>query len=160
MPIPAHYSLSGAAPGSRLYRGVWEPYSQIKIFTLPRRCERNPPKSGNGRKWQMMTGLPRTRRKKRSQTRAIHEALLSSPNLESAAASAKISNRTAWRWMRDATVLERLAQMRRHGMQHAMMRLQVAASAAVTSLCEVQQDGGIRACERRAHDSRDGPARR
>ena len=48
---------------------------------------------------------------------------------------------TSWRWMRDPTVLERLAEVRRRSMGHAMMRLQAAASAAVTCLCEVQASG-------------------
>jgi hypothetical protein len=43
--------------------------------------------------------------------------------------------------MRDPTVLERLAEIRRQSMQHAMMRLQAAASAAVTCLCELQASG-------------------
>jgi hypothetical protein len=69
------------------------------------------------------------------------EGLLSSPNVESAAASAGIGARTAWRWMRDPTVLERLADLRRQSMQHAMTRLQAAASASVDCLCAVQQSG-------------------
>ena len=69
------------------------------------------------------------------------EGLLSAPTVESAAASAGIGARTGWRWMRDPTVLERLAEIRRQSMQHAMMRLQAAASAAVTCLCELQASG-------------------
>jgi hypothetical protein len=69
------------------------------------------------------------------------EGLLSSPNVESAAASAGISARTAWRWMRDETVRERLRETRQQRMQHAMMRLQSGASAAVTCLCELQASG-------------------
>jgi hypothetical protein len=48
-------------------------------------------------------------------------ALLASPSVETAAESVGISRVTAWRWMRDATVLERLAQIRRQGMQLAMI---------------------------------------
>jgi hypothetical protein len=69
------------------------------------------------------------------------ERLLSSPSVESAAASAGISLRTAWRWMRDPTVLERLTETRRQAMQHAMMRLQAAAGRSVDCLCAVQQNG-------------------
>jgi hypothetical protein len=68
-------------------------------------------------------------------------ALLANPSVEAAAESVKISRVTAWRWMRDSTVLERLTETRRRGMQHAMMRLQTAASGAVDCLCEVQRDG-------------------
>jgi hypothetical protein len=67
--------------------------------------------------------------------------LLVAPTVESAAARAGIGARTGWRWMRDPTVLERLAEMRRQSMAHAMMRLPAAASAAVTCLCELQASG-------------------
>jgi hypothetical protein len=69
------------------------------------------------------------------------EGLLSSPSVESAAQSAGIGARTGWRWMRDPGVRERLADLRRQSMQHTMTRLQAAASAAVTTLREVQEDG-------------------
>jgi hypothetical protein len=68
------------------------------------------------------------------------ENLLSAPTVESAARSAGLSARTAWRRMRDPAVVQRLAEARRQSMQHAMMRLQAAASAAVACLCAVQQD--------------------
>ena len=68
-------------------------------------------------------------------------ALLSSPNVETAAESVGIGRVTAWRWMQDPAVVQRLAEARRQGMQHAMTRLQAAASASVVCLCEVQQDG-------------------
>jgi hypothetical protein len=102
----------------------------------------NLPKSG---RWQKMAdsdrfSAPRGGKKDRKLPKFIEELLLS-PSVEAAAASAGISNRTAWRWMRDPSVLERLADLRRQGMQHAMMRLQTAASAAVTCLCEVQANG-------------------
>jgi hypothetical protein len=61
--------------------------------------------------------------------------------VESAAAAAKISTATSWRWLRDPVVLERLAEIRRRNMGHAMTRLQAAASAAVSCLCEVQASG-------------------
>jgi hypothetical protein len=86
-------------------------------------------------------------------------ALLASPSVEAAAESVGISR--VWRWMRDPTVLERLAETRRQGMQHTMTRLHAAASASVTCLCAVQQDGESEsACERRALYFRDGSARR
>jgi hypothetical protein len=69
------------------------------------------------------------------------EGLLSTPTVESAAARAGISARTAWRWMQDPAVVQRLAEARRQGMQHAMTRLQAAASRSVACLCEVPQDG-------------------
>jgi hypothetical protein len=43
--------------------------------------------------------------------------------------------------MKDPVIVERLMEVRRQAMEHAMMRLQSAASAAVTCLCTVQQDG-------------------
>jgi hypothetical protein len=69
------------------------------------------------------------------------EGLLSAPTVESAAASAGISARTAWRWMQDPAVVQHLAKARRQGMQHAMTRLQAAASRSVDCLCAIQQDG-------------------
>jgi hypothetical protein len=67
-------------------------------------------------------------------------ALLANPGVETAAESVGISRVTAWRWMQDPAVVQRLTGVRRQSMQHAMMRLQAAASAAVACLCEVQQD--------------------
>jgi hypothetical protein len=67
-------------------------------------------------------------------------ALLANPSVEAAAESVGINRVTAWRWMQDAAVVQRLTEVRRQSMQNAMMRLQAAASAAVACLCEVQQD--------------------
>jgi hypothetical protein len=93
----------------------------------------------NGMRWQM-TELSRAAMKDRQLERFI-AALHSTPSVESAAQSARIGVRTGWRWMRDPGVLERLADLRRQSMQHAMTRLQAAASAAVTCLCELQGSG-------------------
>jgi hypothetical protein len=68
-------------------------------------------------------------------------ALLASPSVEAAAESVGINRVTAWRWMQDPAVVQRLAEARRQGMQHAMTRLQAAASRSVDCLCAVQQDG-------------------
>jgi hypothetical protein len=43
--------------------------------------------------------------------------------------------------MQDPAVVQRLAEARRQGMQHAMTRLQAAASRSVDCLCAIQQDG-------------------
>jgi hypothetical protein len=68
-------------------------------------------------------------------------ALLSHSSVEAAAESVGISRRTGSRWMQDPAVVQRLAEARRQGMQHAMTRLQAAASRSVDCLCAIQQDG-------------------
>jgi hypothetical protein len=65
-------------------------------------------------------------------------ALLSSPSVEAAAESVRITRVTAWRWMQDPALVQRLMEVRRQSMQHAMMRLQAAAGRSVDCLCEVQ----------------------
>ena len=67
-------------------------------------------------------------------------ALLSHSSVEAAAESVGISRRTGSRWMQDPAVVQRLTEVRRQGMQHAMTRLQTAASRAVDCLSAVQQD--------------------
>jgi hypothetical protein len=68
-------------------------------------------------------------------------ALLANPSVETAAESVGIHRVTAWRWMKDPAVVQRLTETRRQCMGHAMMRLQAAASASVTTLVEVQASG-------------------
>jgi len=68
-------------------------------------------------------------------------ALLANPSVEAAAESVGIGRVTAWRWMQDPAVVQRLTEVRRQSMQHAMMRLQAAASRSVDCLCAVQQNG-------------------
>jgi hypothetical protein len=68
-------------------------------------------------------------------------ALLGNPSVEAAAQAVGISRVTAWRWMQDAALVQRLTEVRRQSMAHARMRLQAAASRSVDCLCAVQQNG-------------------
>jgi hypothetical protein len=78
------------------------------------------------------------------QSRKLEEfiaAMLVQPTVEAAARSAGISYVTAWRWMKDEAVIARYRAARRDAMQHAMARLEQAASGAVECLMEVQSKG-------------------
>jgi hypothetical protein len=68
-------------------------------------------------------------------------ALLSRSSVEAAAEAADISRVTAWRWLKDPAIIQRLREARRDAMNRAIARLQEAASGAVDCLCEVQQEG-------------------
>jgi hypothetical protein len=52
-----------------------------------------------------------------------------------------ISHATAYRWLANPLVIQRLAEARRDAMKAAMSRLQQAASEAVDCLCEIQREG-------------------
>src|SRR5262249_42312181 len=79
--------------------------------------------------------------KKARKLDAFVAAMNSHRTVEAAAAGVGISPASAYRWLRDETVIRRLAEARRDGMQRAMARLQEAASGAVDCLCEVQSQG-------------------
>jgi hypothetical protein len=68
-------------------------------------------------------------------------ALLAYPSLEGAAQSVGIGIATAGRWMKDPAVVERYRAARRDAMQHALARLEQAASASVECLMDVQSQG-------------------
>src|SRR5215471_14135966 len=68
-------------------------------------------------------------------------ALLSHRSVEAAADAVGISRRTAFRWMRDPTVVQKIRAARREALDHAMARLQEAATQAVDTLCDVQTQG-------------------
>jgi hypothetical protein len=68
-------------------------------------------------------------------------APLSRSSVEAAPAPAGISRVTAWRWLKDPAVVQRLREARRDAMQRAIARLQDAAAGAVDCLCEVQKEG-------------------
>ena len=68
-------------------------------------------------------------------------AMLAQPTVEAAAKAAGISYVAAWRWMKDEAVIARYRAARRDAMQHALARLEQAASGAVECLAEVQSKG-------------------
>ena len=59
--------------------------------------------------------------------------------VEAAAAAAGISPATAYRWMQDPVVVQRLAEARRDGMTRCMARLQENATRAADNLDELQR---------------------
>jgi hypothetical protein len=66
-------------------------------------------------------------------------AMLASPSVEEAAAAVGIGVASAYRWLRDPHVAQRLAEARRDGMQRALARLQANATRAVDNLDELQR---------------------
>src|SRR5215471_17666312 len=72
---------------------------------------------------------------------AFIAAMLTHPTVEAAAKAAGISYVTAWRWMKDEAFVVRYRQARRDAMQHALARLENAASGAVECLDAVQRTG-------------------
>jgi hypothetical protein len=90
----------------------------------------------NGTRWQKMARFSDGRRggrKGRQLERSI-EALLSAASVQRAAEIAGLSTRTAWRWMADPIVRERLTEARQQYLRHTMVRLTAAASGAVSTL--------------------------
>ena len=79
-------------------------------------------------------------RKARQLDRFIAE-LLSRATVEAAAKAAGISSPTAYRWLGDPHVVQRLAEARKDAMGRAMARLQEAAPEAVDCLCAVMAGG-------------------
>ncbi len=68
-------------------------------------------------------------------------ALLSSPTVQQAAATAGVSEQTAYRWMReDAAFDTAYRAARRQAVQHAVARLQQTSGAAVTILLSIAAD--------------------
>jgi hypothetical protein len=67
--------------------------------------------------------------------------MMTHKTVEDAAAAAGISPATAYRWMQDPVVVQRLAQVRRDGMKAAISKLQQAASQAVDCLSRVLSEG-------------------
>jgi hypothetical protein len=67
-------------------------------------------------------------------------AVLNSPSVEAAAESVGVSRTTAWRWMKDQTVLERLREARRDAWGRAMAQLQEAGPEAVEALRRVLRE--------------------
>jgi hypothetical protein len=72
-------------------------------------------------------------RKRRRQDEFI-TSLLSHSSVEAAAAAAKIGRATAFRWLRDADILERLREARKDAWGRAMAQLQEAGPEAVEAL--------------------------
>jgi hypothetical protein len=72
-------------------------------------------------------------RKRRKQDEFI-ASLLSHPSVEAAASAVKISRATAFRWLRDQDVTERLRAARRDAWGRAMAQLQEAGPEAVEAL--------------------------
>jgi hypothetical protein len=73
--------------------------------------------------------------------------LLAHRTIEDAATFAKISLSTAYRWLRDPGVVQRLAEARRDGMKATMAQLQANAASAVNVLDRLQtsaESEGIR----------------
>jgi hypothetical protein len=67
--------------------------------------------------------------------------LLAYPSVEAAAESVGIGIATARRWLKDPAVVESYRVARRDAMQHALARLEQAASGSVECLAEVQSKG-------------------
>jgi hypothetical protein len=82
----------------------------------------------------------RSRREKVAKAGPV-AAMLVHSSVETAAKSVGISYITAWRWMKDPIVLEKLRMARRDAMNRTIVRLQEAASGAVDCLCQVQREG-------------------
>jgi hypothetical protein len=79
--------------------------------------------------------------KKGQKLDAFVMAMMIHKTVEAAAQAAGISAASAYRWLQDPVVVQRLAQARRDAMSRAIARLQEAASGAVDCLCEVQREG-------------------
>lgn len=73
------------------------------------------------------------------QERAIF-ALLSEPNMEQAATTAKVNKATLWRWLQDKDFHAAYMAARRESVKQAIANLQQSSSEAVKVLCEVMSD--------------------
>jgi AcrR family transcriptional regulator len=78
--------------------------------------------------------------KKSRKLDAFIAGLLSRQTVEDAAAAAGISTASAYRWMRDPDVVERLRQARREAWGRAMAQLQEAGPEAVESLRKILRE--------------------
>jgi len=67
-------------------------------------------------------------------------ALLSSPDIQTAAAEAGISESTAWRWLRDDEFQNQYREAKKQALSVAIGKLQQATSAAVDTLRTVADD--------------------
>lgn len=73
------------------------------------------------------------------QERAL-AALLNNPTVRDAAAEAKVSEATLYRYMREATFAERLKEARRGAVEHLSARLQAKAADAAKVLSDIAED--------------------
>ena len=73
------------------------------------------------------------------QERAL-AALLNNPTVRDAAAEAKVSEATLYRYMREATFAERLKEARRGAVEHLSARLQAKAADAARVLSDIAED--------------------
>ena len=92
----------------------------------------------------MSTDETKSRRRSDKKSRKLDQflqALLAHSTVEAAAKAAGISRATAFRWMADPAVVQRLTEARRENMKAVMAKLRLAAGEAVDCLCEVQRDG-------------------
>jgi hypothetical protein len=90
-----------------------------------------------------MRGFPADHDEKKAPRKldAFVAAMLAHPTVEAAAAAVGIAVSTAYRWLANPLVIQRLAEARRDAMKAAMSKLQQAASEAVDCLCEIQREG-------------------
>jgi len=79
------------------------------------------------------------RRKKGQRLDAFIEAMMTRKTTEEAAVAAGISPATAYRWLQDPLIIERLAAARRDSMARCMSRLQANATRAADNLDKLQQ---------------------
>src|SRR5215831_413050 len=79
------------------------------------------------------------RRKKGQRLDAFIEAMMTRKTTEEAAAAAGISAATAYRWLQDPLIIERLAAARRDSMARCMERIQANATRAADNLDELQR---------------------
>jgi hypothetical protein len=75
-------------------------------------------------------------------------AVISHPTLKDAAHAAGVSETTLWRYMQDAQFSRRLRDARREAVNHAVVRLQGASSAAVTVLHDLMMKADAPAAAR------------
>jgi hypothetical protein len=78
-------------------------------------------------------------RKRRKQDEFI-TSLLSLSNVEAAASAVKISRATAFRWLRDPAIVERLRAARREAWSRALAQLQEAGPEAVEALRKILRE--------------------
>jgi hypothetical protein len=78
--------------------------------------------------------------KKSQKLDAFVEAMMTHRTVESAAAAAGISPATAYRWMHDQDVIERLRQARQQAWSRAMAQLQEAGPEAVEALRKILRE--------------------
>lgn len=78
--------------------------------------------------------------KKSQKLDAFVEAMMTRRTVESAAAAAGISPATAYRWMRDQDVVDRLRQARQQAWSRAMAQLQEAGPEAVEALRKILRE--------------------